>query len=106
NLPAMKNILALLYLPALVCLISACQDEDKIRIPEATTGVNMRLVVDPAHPRINYETVATDYFALDAYSENQDLSLVEFFATYKDRTETIATYTQADFADGQVRIEL
>ena len=84
----------------------SCKDEDKIRIPENLTGANMRIIVDPDHPQINYQNVGTDFFAFDAYSENTDLNKVEFTATYGDQTAIIATFHQEDFNDGQVRVEL
>jgi len=101
----MNKIISILLLSSLV-ITWGCRDEDAIRIPENQTGANMRIVVDPEHNQINYQTVNTDYFAFDAYSENTDLASVEFTATYGSETKTIATFHQADFADGSVHVEL
>lgn len=87
-------------------LLAGCRDEEKIRIPENQTAVNLRVIVDPDHTQINYETAATDYFAFDAYSENTDLASVEFTASYQGQTVSLATFGQSDFADGSVRVEL
>jgi len=84
----------------------SCKDEDAIRIPENMTGANMRIIVDPDHRQINYQTVNMDYFAFDAYSENKDLSTVEFTITWGTETKTLAIFHQSDFADGSVRVEL
>ncbi len=86
--------------------IWSCKDEDRIRIPDNQTGANMRIIVDPDHQQINYQTVNVDYFAFDAYSENTDLSSVEFSASYGSETKIFATFHQADFAGGKVHVEL
>ena len=90
---------------ALVVLIS-CEDEDRIRIPEYKTAANMRLVVDPEHVQINYQSVSTDYFAFDAYSENKDIDKVEFTVQYKESMKLFRTLGQSDFSTGKARIEL
>jgi len=97
------------YITACCCtalLLWSCKDEDKIRIPENMTGANMRIVVDPDHAQINYQSVTEDYFAFDAYSQNTDINIVEFSATYGGEAKTIATFHQADFASGKVHVEL
>ena len=101
----MNKIISIIIISSLVTLWG-CRDEDAIRIPENQTGANMRIVVDPDHSQINYQTVSTDYFAFDAYSQNTDLNTVEFSATYGGETKVFATFHQADFADGQVHVEL
>lgn len=101
----MKIIKYLLFLGTLICMISACRDEDKIRIPDPISGVNMRLVVDPAHTQINFQTVETDFFAFDAYSENTDLASVEILVQYQDQVKVVETWSQSDFNDGQERFE-
>lgn len=101
----MNKIISIIIISSLVTLWG-CRDEDAIRIPENQTGANMRIVVDPDHSQINYATVSTDYFAFDAYSQNTDLNTVEFSATYGGETKVFATFHQADFADGQVHVEL
>ncbi len=103
----MKSISYLISIVCLIALVTGCKDDERIRIPEFLTGANMRIVVDPLHNQINYQTVSTDFFAFDAYSENTDLNLVEFFATYNGVTRLVATFTQADFSDdGKVRVEI
>ncbi len=102
----MKQTIYSLAALLVMLLAGACRDEDRIRIPEHLTGANLRIIVDPAHTQINYQTVATDYFAFDAYSENRDLNSVEFSATYGDQTHIFATFSQQDFDDGHVRVEL
>jgi hypothetical protein len=101
----MNKIISIILISSFVFALG-CRDEDAIRIPENQTGANMRIIVDPEHNQINYQSVNTDYFAFDAYSENTDLASVEFTATYGSETKTIATFHQADFADGSVHVEL
>jgi hypothetical protein len=102
----MKNILYLLSLICMVIFMAGCEDEDRIRIPEFQTAANMRIVMDPQHSVINSTSVATDYIAFNAYSENKDLSMVELFLHYKTQRHLIGTYDQGDFASGQIRVEL
>jgi hypothetical protein len=101
----MKQFSYLLTIAACMVLIWSCEDEDKIRIPEALTAANMRLVVDPAHPQINFATVSTDYFAMDAYSQNTDLSKVEITAQFQDQIVILQTLSQSDFVNGHARLE-
>jgi hypothetical protein len=96
---------ALLLLCAVFTCIS-CRDEEKIHIPEHDTGVNMRLIIEPGNTLIRFDSVTTDQFVFNAYSENTDLKLVEFLATYQGETEVIRTYTQSDFNDGVERVVL
>jgi hypothetical protein len=100
----MKTLSYFLTLTTVLFLV-ACEDEDKIRIPEFPTAANMRLVVDPDHTQINYQTVATDYFAVDAYSENKDIDKVEITAQFQDDIRIMQTLHQSDFDDGHARIE-
>lgn len=90
---------------AVISVLIACEDEDKIRIPEFQTAANMRLVVDPDHTQINFQTVTTDYFAADAYSENKDIDKVEITVQYQDQIKIMQTWSQADFEDGHARME-
>ena len=95
-----------IFLLGVAITLAACRDEDKIRIPENLTAVNMRLIIEPDNAVIRYDSVATDQFAFNAYSENTDLALVEFTATFRGVTEVIRTFTQADFNDGVERVVL
>lgn len=101
----MKNISYFISLTLLIALFTACKDEDKIHIPVAQTGANLRIVMDPAHSQINSTSVATDYVAFDVYSENTDLNLVEIFVDYNNQRHLFATFTQADFNDGVEHLE-
>jgi len=102
----MNKLLYIVLCCSAILSVISCKDEDRIRIPETMTGANMRIIVDPDHRQINYQTVNMDYFAFDAYSENTDLSSVEFTITWGTETKTLATFHQSDFADGNVRVEL
>ena len=103
----MKNISFLLLCMILMGIVAGCRDEERIRIPEFPNGANMRIIMDPDHNRIRFDHLDTDVIAFDAYSQNTDLDLVEFIATYKGISRVIATYHQADFSDdGKVRVEL
>jgi len=96
----MKNISYLLSLVCLGCFWLSCKDD--VHIPETQTGANLRLVLDPDHSVINSTTVATDYVAFEAFSENKDLEYVDIIITYKDQDHVFARYTQEDFTDGFV----
>ncbi|HJW30673.1 MAG TPA: hypothetical protein VJ508_15675, partial [Saprospiraceae bacterium] len=102
----MNKIIFNLICAGLVLVMLSCKDEDRIRIPDNLTGANMRIIVDPDHRQINYQSVTTDYFAFDAYSENTDLDKVEFSASYHGESKVIATFGQSDFTSGKVHVEL
>lgn len=101
----MKKIVILIYV-ALILL--KCTDESKIRIPDVPTGVNLRMIVDPAHTGIFTDKIATDYLAVDMYSENTDLAFVEIYATKAGIKKLMKAYTQNDFdaGKGKIRLEL
>jgi hypothetical protein len=90
-----------------LCLIYACTDESKIRIPEVPGGVNLRIVVDPARTGIFTDKIATDFFACDLFSENKDLQSVELFANKAGVKKLMKSYTQSDFDSngGKLRLE-
>jgi len=102
----MNKIIYLIACCSIGIFVQSCKDEDRIRIPANLTGASMRIIVDPDHRQINYQTVNVDYFAFDAYSENTDLASVEFSATYGSETKIFAIFHQSDFASGKVHIEL
>jgi hypothetical protein len=102
----MKYFNQIILCACLGLVIWSCKDDDRIYIPKHLTAVNMRIIVDPDNNQINYQTVETDKFIFDAYSENDDLQEVVFTATYRDQTVVIATFGQSDFADGSVHVEL
>ena len=106
NEKIMNKINFLIVFACLGLVVISCRDEERIRIPDNLTGANLRIIVDPDHNQINYQTASTDYFAFDAYSENTDLNTVEFSATYNGETKTFATFHQSDFASGKVHVEL
>jgi hypothetical protein len=101
----MKTISYFLSCTLALVMMIACEDEDRIRIPEYLTAANMRLVVDPQHTQIDYQTVATDFFGVDAYSQNKDIDRVEITVQYQNDTRVIQTLSQADFDDGHQRLE-
>ena len=98
----MKNISYLLTCLCFGLLIVGCRDDERIHIPEVQTGVNLRIVLDPANRNIDGPG---DKIAMDLYSQNDDLSLVEIFVHYNAASHLVATYTQADFADGVEHLE-
>jgi|GEM_PF-940757 len=91
-----------------ILLLIKCTDDDRIRIPEILDGVNLRIVVDPAHTGIFTDKIATDYLAFDMYSENKDLADVQLFVTKAGERKLARSYTQTDFnnGNGKVRVEL
>jgi len=101
----MKNLFILV---AFAFILIKCTDEDRIRIPEIPGGVNLRIIVDPAHTGIFTDKIATDFLAFDMYSVNKDLSLVELYATKSGVKKLMKSFTQADFDanQGKLRVEL
>lgn len=99
-----KFILGILTLLLLV----KCTDEDKIRIPELLEGVNLRVIIDPAHTGIFTDKIATDYLAFDIYSQNKDLADVQLFVTRGTERKLAKSFTQNDFnsGNGHIRVEL
>ncbi len=98
----MKNISYLLTFACFGLLLVSCRDDERIRIPEYQHGVNLRIVVDPAHNRINGPT---DFISFDMYSQNDNLSLVQIYIHYGAQKHLLASYTQADFNDGVEHLE-
>lgn len=101
----MKNIF--LFALALI-LIGGCTEENKTRIPEVADGVNLRIIMDPAHTGIFTDKIATDIIAFDMHSINKDFNLVELFATKAGVKKLIKSFTQSDFDQnsGKIRVEL
>jgi len=95
---------------AMTFILGSCRDEDKIRFPDFQDGVNMRIIADPDKSFFNFLDLANAGYAFTAYSDNKDLSKVEFLLTYvsggvsADEFAAI-TLTQSDFASGSKRIE-
>ncbi len=96
----MKNISYLLVIGCLGMAWLSCKDD--VHIPEVLTGANLRIVLDPDHSIINSTTVATDYIAFEAFSENKDLDHVDIVITYKDQDHLFNRYSKDDFSDGFV----
>src|SRR5690242_18391961 len=96
----MKNIS---YLFSLVCLgVFWLSCKDDVHIPDYQLGANLRIVLDPAHSVINSTTVATDFIAFEAFSENKDLDHVDIIVTYKGQDHLFNRYSQEDFSSGFV----
>lgn len=89
-----------------ILLLIKCTDDSKIRLPELPDGVNLRVVVDPAHSGIFTDKIATDYLAFDIYSINKDLADVQLFVTKGSERKLAKSLTQADFDNGNGKVHL
>ncbi|MEP7324040.1 MAG: hypothetical protein ABI761_19080 [Saprospiraceae bacterium] len=100
----MKKIFFILFA---FLFLSRCTDESKIRIPAIADGVNLRIIIDPAHTGIFTDKITTDFLAFDMHSINKDFQSVELFATKAGVRKTMKTFTQADFdaSGGKVHVE-
>ena len=96
-----------LFIIATLSILSQCTDDSKIRIPDIPGGVNLRIIVDPAHTGIFTDKIATDFLAFDMYSENKDLRLVEIYSSKAGEKKLMKSFSQADFdnGNGKVRVE-
>ena len=91
----MKNISYLLSLFCIGIVWVSCKDD--VHIPDYQLGANLRIVLDPAHNVIHSTSVATDFIAFEAFSENKDLEHVDILISYKSQNHLIGTYSQEDF---------
>ncbi|HZV69020.1 MAG TPA: hypothetical protein VFG10_05725 [Saprospiraceae bacterium] len=96
----MKNITYLLFLACIGLCWLSCKDD--VHIPEAKTGANLRIVLDPDHSTISSTAVATDFISWEAFSVNKDLDHVDIILSYKGQDHLLNRYSQADFNDGSV----
>ncbi len=97
----MKNIV--LFISCLF-LLAQCIDESKIRIPTIPDGVNLRVVIDPAHTGIFTDKITADYLAFDMFSVNKDLAEVDLFVSKAGVKKLVKTFSQGDFDAGNGKI--
>ncbi|MEO8474526.1 MAG: hypothetical protein ABI477_20150 [Chryseolinea sp.] len=104
----MKNILRY-TLMILVMAVISCRDEDLVRFPDIETGVNARLILDPAKSFLDFADLSKASIAFDVYSVNSDLDKVVYSATYVDASDPTKAYPPfeafnipaSEFVDGK-----
>ncbi len=101
----MKNIV---FFIGFILLLSQCTDDSKYKFPDIPDGVNLRIIIDPAHTGIFTDKIAVDYLAFDIYSINKDLASVELYATKAGVKKLVKSFSQTDFDlnNGKIRVEL
>ena len=73
---------SILFIGIGLLMLSSCEDEDKIRIPEFQTAASMRIQIDPAFSTLDALDVPAGFVKLDIFTENDDLDRVELSAQY------------------------
>lgn len=82
----MKTTLRYSFILLLLVVIS-CRDEDAVRFPSLSGGVNARLILYPERSFINFADLSQASIAFDVYSENTDLEEIVYTATYVDASD-------------------
>jgi hypothetical protein len=77
----MKNILNYIAILSLIIAVS-CRDEEHVRFPDVSSGVNARAILYPERSFINFSDLANASIAFDIYSENTDLEEIVYSATF------------------------
>ena len=77
----MKNILNYIAILLLIIAVS-CRDEELVRFPDVSSGVNARAILYPERSFINFSDLANASVAFDIYSENTDLEQIVYSATF------------------------
>lgn len=109
----MKNkILILILLVSGAIIMTSCEDEDAVRIPETSDGVNLRIQQHPDFVNMRADDIENAKLVFSLFSENknlQEVSLtIEYYNFAEDKVyarKPLRTYSQADFdaADGAIR---
>ena len=87
----MKNILNYISILLLILAVS-CRDEDIVRFPDVTSGVNARAILYPERSFINFSDLANASIAFDVYSENTDLEKIVYSATFVEASSPQTVY--------------
>ena len=104
----MKNILNYIAILLLILAVS-CRDEELVRFPDLSSGVNARAILYPERSFINFSDLANASIAFDVYSENTDLEEIVYSATFVEASSpgtvypTVAaiTVTGSSFVNGK-----
>jgi hypothetical protein len=101
----MKKI-KFIYFAFALFLMSACADEEAVRIPEFGTGPNVRFQWNPDFGFINFDELETTFVRYSFFSESTDLDVVELL-TIRNSADTvvISSYTQSDIVANNGVIE-
>lgn len=87
----MKNILNYLSILTLVIAVS-CRDEELVRFPDVSSGVNARAILYPERSFINFSDLANASIAFDVYSENADLEQIVYSANFVEASSPGTVY--------------
>jgi hypothetical protein len=104
----MKNILNYISILLLIIAVS-CRDEEIVRFPDVSSGVNARAILYPERSFINFSDLANASIAFDIYSQNTDLEQIVYSATFVEASspETVyptvpaITVTGSEFVNGK-----
>jgi hypothetical protein len=87
----MKNILNYISILLLIIAVS-CRDEDLVRFPDVSTGVNARAILYPERSFINFSDLANASIAFDVYSINTDIEEIVYSATFVEASSPGTVY--------------
>jgi hypothetical protein len=83
----MKYIMKYSFILSLILIALACRDEDLVRFPDVSTGVNARLILYPERSYINFADLANASIAFDVYSVNTDIEEIVYSATFVEASD-------------------
>lgn len=107
----MKNFryIPTILILSVVVIISACRDDEAVRVPEVMNAANVRIQIDPERSYFDFQDIDNAYLAYDVYTENTDIETIEISFQYVNSvagdttdSQVIKTYTQADFSNGVI----
>src|SRR5688572_11521804 len=102
----MKNILNYIFILLLIIAVS-CRDEEIVRFPDVSSGVNARAILYPERSFINFSDLANASIAFDVYSQNTDLEEIVYSATFVEASspETVYPTVEAITVPGSAFVE-
>ena len=88
----MKYVMKYSFIASLILIALACRDEELVRFPDVSTGVNARLILYPERSYINFADISNASIAFDVYSVNTDLEEIVYSATFVEASDPDAVY--------------
>ncbi|EMR01155.1 hypothetical protein [Cesiribacter andamanensis] len=118
----MKKLIAYISLLFLsLAVLTGCEDEDAVRVPDLIEGASLRVVFpDPQLSLFNFDNPEQSRIQFDLYTQNRNIDSVNIYATYLDasegvtypitpqgqaqRRQLVKTYRQSDFnSEGAIK---
>ncbi|UII27081.1 hypothetical protein LVD15_01260 [Fulvivirga maritima] len=91
---------------------AACQDDDKVRVPDLEDGANVRIQLDADFTNLNFDDIASAQIQYNVFSENENIESIAITMVYNNAQTgevsdsiPVVTYTQSDFQNGAIMNE-